>query len=114
MLLGYGADHKPCGGTSYSWTVTGADGDYEASGEDTRYFTLTPKAERSYRIRVSVTGRNYITGGTDTKTAETTVACGEKARIGGLKVLSNYAPGQFTEGGSGYGWSLGAWGGYLV
>uniref|UniRef100_UPI000AE764BC hypothetical protein n=1 Tax=Treponema endosymbiont of Eucomonympha sp. TaxID=1580831 RepID=UPI000AE764BC len=114
MLLGYGADHKPCGGTSYSWTVTGADGDYEASGGDTRYFILTPKAEGSYRIRVSVTGRNYITGAMDTKTAETTVVCGVKEYKGGFKALSNFAPGQFTEGGNGNGWSLGAWGGYLV
>jgi hypothetical protein len=51
MLLGYGADHKPCGGTSYSWTVTGADGGYEASWETPGILPSPRKWRRAIAFR---------------------------------------------------------------
>jgi hypothetical protein len=117
-LIGYRADHTD-DGASYSWTVTGGDYDTGVS-HNGETFTLKPGAATfptTYTVSVSVTGRNFITGSSDTKTAVTEVVCysetmsSDKTFQGPLK---DFAPGQFTERGSGYGWSLGAALGYEV
>jgi hypothetical protein len=112
-LIGWNDDHSP-GYASYSWSVSGGShtGVPSASGET---YAFTPAATGTYTITVSVTGRNYVTGQTDTKTAVAEVVCytgtvsPEKTFVGPLK---NFAPGQYANTGSGYGWSLGSWGGY--
>jgi hypothetical protein len=112
-LIGWNDDHSP-GQASYSWSVSGGSyaGVPSASGET---YAFTPAATGTYTITVSVTGRNYVTGQTDTKTAVTELVCHtgtvnpDKTFVGPLK---DFAPGQFATQGSGYGWSLGAWGGY--
>jgi hypothetical protein len=64
---------------------------------------------------VSVTGRNFVTGSTDTKTATTEVVT---QAVSGLPAFhsprKDFSPGQFTQRGTGYGWSLGAALGYEV
>ncbi|MDR1231084.1 MAG: hypothetical protein LBK61_06760 [Spirochaetaceae bacterium] len=116
-LIGYNADHTD-GGASYTWTVTG--GAYDTSvPHNGETFTLKPSgtASATYTVSVSVTGRNFITGVSDTKTAATEVVyysgmmSSTKTFQGPLK---DFAPGQFTERGTGYGWSLGAALGYEI
>jgi hypothetical protein len=65
---------------------------------------------------VQVTGRNYVIGQSDTKTASTEVVCytGTLPQGSFASPLKNFACGQMTEGGTGYGWSLGSVGGYEV
>jgi hypothetical protein len=110
-LIGYNADHTD-GAVAYSWTVDGAP---VANTGDT--YTFTPSAQKTYTVGVSVTGRNFLTGLSDTKTAETEVVC-YSGTISSSKTfqgpLKDFAPGQFTERGTGYGWSLGAVLGYEV
>jgi hypothetical protein len=111
-LVGYNADHSDAG-ASYSWTVSGGSWTTTRGGE---FLHFTPSAAGTYDIGVSVTGRSYVTGGSVTKTASTKVICFDNnpppVQIK-LKV-DNLGPGQFAEGGSGYGWSLGAAGGYML
>jgi hypothetical protein len=114
FLIGYDAENRDIG-ASYSWSVTG--GSYDtAAGTSGDSFAFTPKAAGTYTVTVAVTGRNFVTGQTDTKTASTEVVCYTGALPAGTFVspLKNFSPGQFTEGGTGHGWSLGAALGYEV
>jgi hypothetical protein len=112
FLLGYDADGKNTG-VSYSWTFVSGPSSCNMTGNSGEFCTFTPKAAGTYRLRVSVTGRNFVTGGSDTKSAETDVVC-YTAQAGTkytLKPTKHFAPGQHNEG-DGYGWSLGAALGY--
>jgi hypothetical protein len=52
---------------------------------------------------------------TISRSATTTVICDTAPLSAGtFSLTKNFSPGQFTESGSGYGWSLGAFGGYLI
>jgi hypothetical protein len=112
-LFGYNDDHSS-GYVSYSWSVSGGSytGAPSASGET---YAFTPAATGTYTVTAQVTGRDFVTGGTITKSAVTEVVCYTgtvntgKTFTGPLK---DFAPGQFIDGGTGYGWSLGAFGGY--
>jgi hypothetical protein len=114
-LLGYNADHSDAG-ASYAWTVSGDDSSrtWTAGGE---LLYVTPKTAGTYTITVDVTGRDYVSGSVITKTAATELVCYAAAPLSGgtfASPLRNFAPGQFTDGGNGYGWSLGSIGGYMV
>jgi hypothetical protein len=115
FLIGYDADYNTLPGTSYSWTVSG--GGYTAPSLNGEFLYFTPSAAGDYTVSVSVNGRNFVTGQSDTKTASTQVvsftgtADGKTDPFGG-KPLKNFAPGQFTKGGTGHGWSLGTALGY--
>jgi hypothetical protein len=110
-LIGYKADHTN-DGASYTWTVDGA-----SVANTGASYTFTPSAQKTYTVGVSVTGRNFITGLSDTKTATAEVVC-YSGTISSTKTfqgpLKDFAPGQFTERGTGYGWSLGAILGYEI
>ncbi|MDR1909588.1 MAG: bacterial Ig-like domain-containing protein [Spirochaetaceae bacterium] len=112
-LIGYDAENRNLG-AAYAWTVSG--GDYDtAAARNRETFAFTPAAAGTYTVQVSVTGRDYATGATITKTASTDVVCyTEPLSAGTFGVLRNFAPGQFTQSGNGYGWSLGGAGGYEV
>jgi hypothetical protein len=108
-------------GASYRWTVSG--GSYDtAQPRNGEFFTFKPTAAGTYTVSVTVEGRNYIDGTTIEKTATTEVVSFAPGTVGEKKVwwasnaktLRNFAPGQFTESGSGYGWSLGTIGGYAI
>ncbi|MDR0597219.1 MAG: hypothetical protein LBG14_01785 [Treponema sp.] len=117
-LLGYNADHSDAG-VSYAWTVSGDDSSrtWTTSGGG-ELLHITPKTAGTYTITVDVTGRDYVSGSVITKTAAAELVCYAAPLPGGTFVspppLRNFAPGQFTDGGSGYGWSLGSIGGYMV
>jgi hypothetical protein len=121
-LIGYNDDHTPRTDTAYHWTVTG--GTYDTTqAHDGEFFVFTPGDAGTYTVRVRVEGRSYIDGARIARTAETEAVsfapgtAGEKKAWGkgsNIKTLRNFAPGQFTESGNGYGWSLGAIGGYFV
>jgi hypothetical protein len=112
VLIGYGADHTDLG-VSYAWTVTPA-ADCTVTGLNGEFLTLTPQAPGTWNVSVSVTGRNYVDGSTITKTAVTSVVCDPPPSSYAVPNfnLKNFSPGQFTEGGTGHGWSLGTIGGY--
>jgi hypothetical protein len=127
-LIGWNDDHTPASGTTYHWAVSGGnyDTDTPHNGE---FFSFTPKSAGTYTVRVTVTGRNYVDGTPITKTAETKAVSFAPGTVGETKTwgtgnsstlfgyhrtLRNFAPGQFTSSGSGYGWSLGTIGGYAV
>jgi hypothetical protein len=123
-LIGYNNDHSPAG-VSYSWSVSGGSYDtgVSATGE-TFAFKPTGPAGTTYTVQVTVSGRNYVTGQSDSKTASAEVVCytgtiaadktfGENPSAA-YPLLRHFAPGQFSASGSGYGWSLGAAGGYEV
>jgi hypothetical protein len=90
----------------------------------TETFAFTPAAAQTYTVKASVTGRNYVDGMSVTKTVETAVVSFAPGTVGepkteGVRITKsqwfrNFAPGQFTEGGNGYGWSLGSIGGYWM
>jgi hypothetical protein len=114
--VGYDRDHKDTG-VSYSWSVSGGSfsSPAAASGE---FYSFTPAAGTS-TVTVSVTGNSYITGQSVTKTATTQVVCYEGTAVAGAawglgQRLLHHGPGQYATGGSGYGWSLGSFGGYEV
>jgi hypothetical protein len=114
FLVGYDEESRDIG-AAYSWSVTG--GAYDtAAGTTGDAFAFTPKAAGTYTVTVSVTGRNFVTGQSDTKTAVTEVVCYTGALPAGTfaSPLKNFSPGQFTEKGTGYGWSLGSALGYEV
>ncbi|MDR3356412.1 MAG: bacterial Ig-like domain-containing protein [Spirochaetaceae bacterium] len=111
VLVGYNADHTDAGAT-YEWTFPAGIG--AVSGAGNEFLTLTPQEAGSWEVFVSVTGRNYVDGQTVTKSASAKVVCDPPAPSPS-KInldLRNFSPGQFTESGNGYGWSLGSIGGY--
>jgi hypothetical protein len=100
---------------SYSWSVGGGL-PYTTSGAGNKYLRVSPAAQGTYTVSVTVSA------GSVSKTASTTVICTEalpgtppaalpEGNAGGVNIR-NIAPGQFTKSGTGYGWSLGAYGGY--
>jgi hypothetical protein len=120
FLIGYDDDHADTGVT-YFWSVSGSPWDNTAAVSN-EYFKFTPKAAGTFTVTVSVTGRSYITGQTISKSASAEVVCytapvpagktfGENPSIA-YPYLRHFSPGQFTESGTGHGWSLGAFGGY--
>ncbi|MDR2494645.1 MAG: bacterial Ig-like domain-containing protein [Spirochaetaceae bacterium] len=117
FLIGYDANNQDAGVT-YSWSVTQGT-NYTAPHTTGEFFDFTPNAAGTYTVQVSVTGRDYITGQNTTKIATTDVVC-YSGTVQTAKTfpdapgLRNFAPGQFTSGGNGFGWSLGAQGGYRV
>jgi hypothetical protein len=113
FLIGYDENNADIGVTSCVWKVDGV----EKQNLTTEAFNFSPAEAKSYSVSVTVTGRNFVTGQPVTKTATTEVVSftGNVADSAGKPLtaaLKNFAPGQFTEGGSGYGWSLGTFGGY--
>jgi hypothetical protein len=90
-------DHQRAGGTST---------------HSEEFYSFSPAATGTY----TVTGRNFISGATDTKTAGTEVVCFTGTLPAGTfsSPRKNFAPGQFTRQGTGYGWSLGSGLGYEV
>jgi hypothetical protein len=118
FLVGYDRSHKDTGVT-YSWSVSGGSFSSPASGT-AEFFSFTPTAAGTSTITVSVTGNNYITGQPVSKTATTQVVCYNGAVSAGAAAwglgqkLLQPGPGQYATAGSGYGWSLGSFGGYEV
>jgi hypothetical protein len=112
VLIGYDADHTDLG-ASYAWTVT-PDTGCTVSGPNGEFLTLSPQAAGTWTVSVEVTGRNYVDGSTITRSAETRVICDPLPSTYAIPNLNlrNFSPGQFTETGTGYGWSLGTIGGY--
>jgi hypothetical protein len=124
VLIGYDKDNKDIG-AEYTWAVTPQDGaetiPYSTNKE---FISLTPNKTGKWNISVTVTGRNFINGETISKTADAFVICDAAKTIVYANPSSNSvtttkfayhpAPSQFTEGGTGYGWSLGTIGGYLI
>jgi hypothetical protein len=114
FLIGYDADNKDTG-VSYTWSAP--DGSYTtSSGGEFCYFT--PQAAGTYTVQVSVTGRDFVSGGIVTKSASTDVVCytdsvGQPAGKTYRPPVKNFAPGQHNEG-VGIGWSLGSALGYEV
>ncbi|MDR2499914.1 MAG: bacterial Ig-like domain-containing protein, partial [Treponema sp.] len=112
---------------SYSWSVSG--GAPSTSGAGNKFLHITPASPGTYTATVTVSA-----GGV-TKTASAAIVCtasrpgahppevtnpsftgpipavsdsGNQVTIANIR---NFAPGQFTRSGTGYGWSLGAVGG---
>jgi hypothetical protein len=117
VLIGYDKDNKDQG-VSYSWIVT-PRGDSPAltpSSTTEEFLHLTPTSGGTWDVSVTVTGRNFVDGSTTSLTAQTAVICdtGPLPDSGFSFYLKNFAPGQFTESGTGAGWSLGAFGGYAI
>jgi hypothetical protein len=115
-LLGYNADHSDVG-ASYSWTVSGDHASRTwTTSNGGGLLHITPKTAGTYTITVSVTGREYVSGSTVTKTTTTELICYDTPLSAGTfaSPLRNFAAGQFARGGNGFGWSLGAFGGYEV
>jgi hypothetical protein len=113
-LIGYNEDNSDAG-ASYEWTVSGSDTDRTCSSSG-EFLYVTPKAAGAYTISVSVSGRDYITGSSITKTAQAELVCYTSPLPAGAftSPLKNFGAGQFCEGGTGLGWSLGSAGGYEV
>jgi hypothetical protein len=119
-LIGYDRDNRDLG-VSWSWTVTprGESPALAPSPANGEFLSLTPTGGGTWDVSVTVTGRNFVDGSTISKTAQTAVICdtgplpGTDPNLGGYQ-LKNFAPGQFTESGTGAGWSLGAFGGYAI
>jgi hypothetical protein len=117
-LIGYDDDNTDTGAT-YDWTVSGdsTSRTYTTSNGG-EYLHITPKTVGTYTVRVNINGRNYIDGSNITKTAEAKLTCYTGPIPAGGKTftspLRNFGAGQFTEAGTGYGWSLGSAGGYEV
>jgi hypothetical protein len=113
FLIGFDENYTDIGVTSCVWSVNGE----EKQNGTTETFTFTPSATGTYTVSVSVTGKNFVTGDSITKSASTEVVSftGTVSDSGGKPLttpLKNFAPGQFTKGGTGYGWSLGTAPGY--
>jgi hypothetical protein len=117
VLIGYDRDNRDLG-VSYSWTVTPRGGSPALSPPSTsgEFLRLSPPSGGSWTVSVTVTGRNYVEGSTISRSAETVVICDTGPLTAGKfpEVTKHFSPGQFTEAGTGYGWSLGAFGGYLI
>ena len=115
-LIGYNEDNSDAGAT-YNWTVSGSDTDrIYTTSKAGELLHITPKVAGTYDISVSVSGRNFITGSSITKTAQAELVCYTGSLPAGTfsSPLKNFGPGQMCEGGTGYGWSLGSVGGYEV
>jgi hypothetical protein len=120
-LIGWNDDHTPAAGTSWQWSVSG--GPYDtAAPVNQEVFSFTPTAAGTYTVTVTVIGRSYVSGLPLTLSAstgvvsytETPVPSASSWQTGRPEYLRNFAPGQFTESGTGYGWSLGMAGGYMM
>jgi hypothetical protein len=122
VLIGYDKDNKDIG-VSYAWTVNTLSGGTDVAEESANkeFLTLQPNNEGRWEVSVTVTGRNFVDGETVSKTATALVICDPAAEpappppdptAANYVVYNNFAPGQFTEGGLGLGWSLGTIGGY--
>jgi hypothetical protein len=104
--------------------VSGGSWDTSIANYSSEFFRLKPtgSAGTVYTVSVTVSGKNLVNGANITKTAETKVRvvtaapaqASEAATAGFSFPLKNFSPGQFTEAGTGHGWSLGAWGGYVT
>ena len=115
--------------SAYVWS-TGLP--HTVSGPGNRYLTVTPVGTGNYTADVTVT-----VGGSTLSATANIVCTAERPgspppavtspAFNGLippvqnegagittAAIRNFAPGQFTQGGTGYGWSLGGWGGYEV
>jgi hypothetical protein len=117
-LIGYNQDHSDAE-VSYSWTVSGSDATRTyTTSKGGELLHITPKTAGTYTISVTVTGRDYTSGGSITKTAGTELVCYTGSVSNGGKIftspLKHFGPGQMCEGGTGLGWSLGSAGGYEV
>jgi hypothetical protein len=112
-LIGYNDDNSDAGVT-YSWTVSG--GATHTTSKDGELLHITPNATGTSTISVSVTGKNYITGSSITRSASAELVCYTGSLSAGTftSPLKNFGPGQMCEGGTGFGWSLGSAGGYEV
>ena len=114
-LIGYNDDNSDAGVTC-NWTVSG--GAPDTTIKDGELLHITPQTAGTYTVSVNVTGRNYITGDSITKTAVADVVCYSGPVSDGGKTFSsplkNFGAGQMCESGTGYGWSLGSAGGYEV
>jgi hypothetical protein len=114
VLIGYGPDHGDRG-ANYRWTVDPSAGmTVSPSGE---FLTLKPQNPGTWTVTVEVTGQSYLDGLPITKTASATVICDpppSSYAIPRFSSLFNPSPGQFTESGTGYHWSLGTIGGYAI
>jgi hypothetical protein len=112
-LVGYTTDHSDAGAT-YAWTVSG-DAPWTTS-KGGELLHVTPAAAGTYTVTVSVTGTSYVTGSPVTKNTSAELVCYDAALPAGTFVspLKNFGAGQMSEGGTGYGWSLGCAGGYEV
>jgi hypothetical protein len=119
---------------SYTWSVISSAGTYASSqsGQNNKFFHITPSVTGTYEVEVNVTAGSF------TGMARATIVCTaarpstppapvSNAEFSGRypapsgdtthynpPYIKNFAPGQFTTSGSGYGWSLGTWGGYMV
>jgi hypothetical protein len=115
VLIGYDKDNKDIG-AEYTWTVTPESGaetiPYSTNKE---FISLTPNKTGKWNISVKVKGRNFINGETIEKTADTAVICDNPINSSiASSYIQHFAPGQFCEGGTGHGWSLGTIGGYFI
>jgi hypothetical protein len=118
-------------GAVYSWEVLSGGPDWTLvpsaanTGDDDRNndwagatCAFTPNTAGTYRVRVTVMGKSYVTGASVAKSAEVDVVCSPaltSSAAGTFKSpLRNFSCGQYTNGGSGHGWSLCSVGGYMV
>jgi hypothetical protein len=116
VLIGYDRNNND-EGVTYEWTVT-PQGDSPAltpPSTTEEFLRLTPTSGGIWNVSVAVTGRNFIDGSTIDLTAQTVVICDTGSLpSGNFGSFKHFAPGQFTESGTGLGWSLGAFGGYWM
>jgi hypothetical protein len=106
----------------FAWSVQG--GAHTVTGGYTGdMFTLTPSALGNYTVTVHVSGASIPTGAPVNKTVTTTVVCLPALLSTPPPAVENplfteplrhFSPGQFTQRGTGYGWSLGSVLGYEV
>jgi hypothetical protein len=116
VLIGYDKDNKDIG-AEYGWTVSPVDGAGDIPySKNKEFISLTPGTTGKWNVSVKVKGRNFIDGSEIERTASTVVICDEAktATNTGSKEYKGFAPGQFAEGGTGAGWSLGTIGGYWI
>jgi hypothetical protein len=117
VLIGYDKDNKDIG-AAYEWTVSPVDGAGDIPYSTNKEFiSLTPGKTGKWNVAVTVTGRNFIDGEMVSRTAAATVVCDERKTASYTSTgtqTRHFSPGQFTEGGTGHGWSLGTIGGYEI
>jgi hypothetical protein len=101
---------------SYQWTVSGGS----APALDGEFLAFSPSGTGDSTITVQVRGKAIPGGEAVELSASTTVRCvaalpaSPPASVPGFSGYKHFGPGQFTKGGSGYGWSLGGAGGYQI
>jgi hypothetical protein len=116
VLIGYDKDNRDIG-AEYGWTVSPVNGAGEIQySTNNEFIRLTPNSTGKWNVSVKVKGRNFIDGSEIEKTASAFVICDEAkaATSTGSKEYKHFSPGQFAEGGTGAGWSLGTIGGYWI